>query len=127
MKSLFVSSAIIIGVIIFVIFSSVMVSISLKDIEEGIDNCIGTPESTEDFAKIEEDIDELRQEFSRREWFLSLLISDRAIEEVKNCFSDVISYAKVQSIEGVIVSGERLHKAIEGIRIKAEFTSKSIL
>ena len=126
MKGLFISSAIIVAVIIFVILSSVMVSISLKDIEERIVKCIGMPNGDEDFARIEAETDELRQEFTRREWFLSLLISDGAIEEVENCFSDVINYSRAKSIDGVLTSGERLHNALENIRVKAEFTPKSI-
>ena len=126
MKGLFISSAIIVAVIIFVILSSVMVSISLMDIEERIGKCIGMPNGDEDFARIEAETDELRQEFTRREWFLSLLISDGAIEEVENCFSDVINYSRAKSIDGVLTSGERLHNALENIRVKAEFTPKSI-
>ena len=126
MKGILISSAIIVAVIIFVILSSVMVSISLKDIEERIGKCIGMPNGDEDFARIEAETDELRQEFTRREWFLSLLISDGAIEEVENCFSDVINYSRAKSIDGVLTSGDRLHNALENIRVKAEFTPKSI-
>ena len=126
MKGLFVSAAIIVSVIAFVIFSSIIVSISLKDIEGRIVECIGMPTSEEDFKRIEEEIDSLRAEFTRREWFLSLLISDGAIEEVENCFSDVINYSIAKSVDGVLTSGERLHNALENIRIKAEFTPKSI-
>ncbi len=126
MKNVYISSAIVIGVILFVILASVLVSISLKDIEKKIENEVGIPESNEDFESIVIVLEEMQREFSDRKILFSLLVSDKDVEDVKNCFTDAISYARTKSAEGVLTSLERLHNAIESIRLQAQFTLESI-
>lgn len=126
MKNLLISALIIVGVIICVVLSSVFVSISLRDIEDKLENDVGEAAENGDFETVESRLTSLREEFRTRETFLSLLISDGALEEVENGFSDLINYARAKSLDGVLTAAERLHNAIENIRIHARISLKSV-
>ena len=122
MKNAYIAGAIIVGVILAVVFSSVFVSTSMHRVDDLASSASDKP----DYAKLESEIRSIRADFRDKELLLSLLISDRVLEEVKCCFSDVIGYAHAENREGVITSLGRLYNAVKSIRIRAEFSMESV-
>jgi len=126
MKNAYIAGAIIVGVILAVVFSSVFVSTSMHSIEQRVDSLASSASDKPDYAKLESEIRSIRADFRDKELLLSLLISDRVLEEVKCYFSDVIGYAHAENREGVITSLGRLYNAVKSIRIRAEFSMESV-
>ena len=123
MKSIVISSILTIGMVIAIIVCSIFVSTTLMSLEERIR---AYDVYNEDFTQISADYEGLLGEYRREMGFLSLLLADSLINEIENCFLDVISYARSEDLAGVASSHARLHANIEGVRVLTEFSLRSI-
>lgn len=126
MKNAYIAGAIIVVVLAAVVFSSVFISTSMRSIEQKVDSLASSASGELDYIKLESEMRSIRADFRDKELLLSLLISDRVLEEVKCCFDDVVGYAHAENREGVITSLSRLYNAVKSIRIRAEFSLESV-
>ena len=123
-KNLIYASLSLFGVLIAVIMLSVLLSITLKDIESSVVE--HTPGGTIDYNSVAENFTNIRDEFQSKLPMLSLLVSDNALLEIERGFSDVISYAEAESDDEVISSVKRLGISLEHLREMAGISIKSV-
>lgn len=123
-KNLIYASLSLFGVLIAVITLSVLLSITLKDIEASVVE--HTPGGTIDYNSVAENFTNIRDEFQSKLPMLSLLVSDDALLEIERGFSDVISYAEAESDDEVVSSVKRLGISLEHLREMAGLSIKSV-
>lgn len=122
MKSIIISAAITIVMVIALIASSVYISITLSTMERQITEY----EITDNYEEIAKDFERLLGEYRKKIGFLSLLLKDSLIVEIENGFLDVISYAECEDYVGVASSAARLNAGISSVRVLSEFSLRSI-
>lgn len=123
-KNLIYASLSLFGVLIAVITLSVLLSITLKDIESSVVE--HTPNGSIDYHSVAEDFTHIRDEFQSKLPVLSLLVSDAALLEIERGFSDIISYAEAESDDEVVSSVKRLGISLEHLREMAGLSIKSV-
>lgn len=124
MKNLIFSLLTVFGVLVTVVIISLLLSGTLKDIENRIDSySIG---KDVDYMRIADDFSALYEEFDYKMPLLSLLVSDTDILAIEESFNDVISYAKAESLDGVLSSISRLGVNLEHIRELSGLNLKSV-
>ncbi|MBR7116360.1 MAG: DUF4363 family protein [Clostridia bacterium] len=124
MKNLIFSLLTVFGVLVTVVIISLLLSGTLKDIENRIDSySIG---KDVDYMRIADDFSALYEEFDYKMPLLSLLVSDTDILAIEQSFTDVISYAKAESLDGVLSSISRLGVNLEHIRELSGLNLKSV-
>ena len=124
MKSLLYAIMILFCVLVAVVTSSILISGTLKDIENKIERSI--PNQASDLKKVANDFTNIKNDFSEKLSALSLLVSDSALLDIEHSFSDVINYAECESVDGVMTSIGRLVISIEHLRELAGLTVKSL-
>ncbi len=125
MKSIIVSSSIILLTVLAVILSSIFISSSLLTLEKEIDDYI-ISENT-DFKQVREDFKRISEKFEKDAAVLVLLVPDSTIYEIRGYFSDIDGYAGSNSLDGLSTSIGRLRVGIKSVKELAEFNICSVL
>lgn len=124
MKNLIFSLLTVFGVLITVVIISFLLSGALRDIESKIDSYdIG---KNADYLRIADDFSALYEEFNYKMPLLSLLVSDTDILTIEQSFVSVISYARAESLDGVLSSISTLRVNLEHIRELSGLNLKSV-
>lgn len=124
MKNLIYAALALFGVLISVITVSLLLSSSLRELEERIDAYTLAEEPN--YTLVEQDFAALYEDFSTKAPIFSLLVSDSALLDIEHSFSDVIGYARAESEDGVLTAIGRLRIDLEQLRELAGLTVKSV-
>ena len=68
---------------------------------------------SDSFDRIAEDFSVMEESFLQNEPLLRLIVSDNSLLEIHNLFSDIVSYAAAENMEGVLASRGRLSVGLE--------------
>ena len=123
-KGLVYASISLFGVLAAVITLSILLSLTLKEIEERVD--ASAPGDETSCIKVSEEFRDIKSDFDSKLPLLSLLVSDATLLDIEQGFSDVISYADSESMDEVSASARRLAISLEHLRDLAGLSIKSI-
>jgi hypothetical protein len=124
MKSLLISSVILLSVIFSCIFGALFTERKLADFEKSIDSAI--PDGTYDTEVIRNGVEVIKKEYENIGKFLLLLIHDNEIREIEEHIEDIESAAILDNSSDAIMAKNRLILHIRQLRRLSIFSPEAI-
>jgi hypothetical protein len=124
MKSLLISSVILLSVIFSCIFGAIFTERKLADFEKSIDSAI--PDGTYDTEVIRNGVEVIKKEYENIGKFLLLLIHDNEIREIEEHIEDIESAATLDNSSDAIMAKNRLILHIRQLRRLSIFSPEAI-